>query len=441
MNKTVYSIIAAAAAALTAATPARASEPWTLDSCITYAVQHNIDVERSRLSVTGAELDVTAAKDAFLPQLSAGASQSWSFGRGLTSENIYADRNTSQTGWNVSAELPLFQGLAAKRRLDLSRVNLRMYLAGFDRAKDDVTLNVITAYLQLLYTREVARVAELQRDLSAAEVTRRTELLDAGRIPELDLLEARSQLAQDEVQLVTALNDIDLARLDLTTLLRLPADPTFDVAPLTDDVDDILIPDPQTVYDNAMASLPAVTAGRLAVEAARHSVSVARTGYIPTLSFGTSVSSNYYTVSGIPNPSFSSQMRDNFNTYVGFTLRIPIFDAFTTRNNVRRANIELLNRRLDLDDTAHTLRRQIEQAYTQATAARRRYVSGLTALEATEAAFAAMQAKYDYGRATATEYDQAQTAYIQTRAEQVRNRYELLLRARILDFYNRQPAE
>lgn len=432
MRHILLSIILSATAAGTAA-----AQTWPLDSCISYAVSNNIDVQRSRANARSAELDVTEAKDKFLPTVSAGASQGWNFGRGLTSENIYANRNTSQTGWNVGAELPLFQGLAAKRRLDLSRVNLSRMLTDIDRAEDDVTLNVISAYLQVLYNREIVTVAELQRDLSADEVKRRRELVDAGRIPELDLLQAESQLAQDESTLVSARNDADMALTELRLLLRLPHGAAFDVHPLDGTVDDIIIPDAATVYANAMANLPAVAAARMAITVADRQEALARTGYMPTLSFSASAGSSYYSISGMPNASFASQMRDNFNTYVGFTLRIPVFDAFSTRNAGRRARLQRLTAQLDLEDTEHNLDRAITQAWQKATSARSQYASGTVAEEATRAAFEAMQTKYEYGRANATEYDQAKTSYIKARAEQVRNRYELLLRCRILDFYNR----
>lgn len=411
------------------------AKQWTLDDCIEYAINTNVQVLKSRAEITGGEIEETAAKDAFLPNISAGVNQSWSFGRGLTSENIYANRNTSQTGWQVGAELPLFQGLAAKRRLDQSRTDLRAMVLNLDKVRDDLTLNIISAYLQVLYTRELTSVAKLQRDLSATEVTRRRELLEAGRIPELDLIEAQSQLAQDELTVVTTENDAALALLDLKLLLNLTAESDFDITELNDN--EILIPNPDTVYANALERNSSILLARANIESARAAIKVAQTGYIPTLSFSTSVGSQYYTVSGLSNENFGKQMRDNFNTYVGFSLRIPIFDAFSTRNNIRRAHNRLTTALLDLEDTSNNLYKAINQAYYQAVAADKKVVAGAVAVEATRAAFDAMSAKYDYGRATATEFDQAKTNYIRATSEHLQARYEQLLRSRILAFYNR----
>lgn len=431
-------LLISAAIAVAALPAAAQSAPlWSLDNCITYAIENNIDVMRSRLNTESAQMDVTEAKDRFLPTVQAGASQNWNFGRGLTAENTYANRSTATTSWNIGASLPLFQGLSAKRQLDTSRANLQLMLANVERAKDDVTLNVISYYLQVLYNRELVEVATLQRDLSKAEVERRRELLEAGRIPELDLIEATSQLAQDETSLITAINDAALALTDLRLALNLPRDAEFDIQPLGDDSADVLIPDAATVYANAMANLPAVAASRLAITLADKQVAQARTGYIPTLSFNAAIGSSYYDISGIPNESFSAQMRHNFTPYLGFSLSIPVFDAFRTRNSIRRADLQVLSARLDYDDTARSLDRAITQAWQQATAARSQYQSGIIASEAARAAFEAMQTKYDYGRATATEYDNAKTAYIQSTATRIRNLYELLLRHRILLFYNR----
>ena len=176
---------------------AGATGAWSLDSCINHAVQHNINVRSRILQQRSAELEITEAKDAFLPQVSAGASQGFSFGRGLTANNTYANRNTQQTGFSADMSLPLFQGLSRVRRLDYAKANLRAMVEETESAKDDITLNVISQYLQVLYYGEIYDVACHQLELSQVELNRREVLLENGKIPELDLVQARSQVAQD----------------------------------------------------------------------------------------------------------------------------------------------------------------------------------------------------------------------------------------------------
>lgn len=432
--KQLHTLLLAGAATLSGLTAGAAE--WSLDSCISYAISHNINVRAKALDAASARLDITEAKDRFLPQLEAGASQTFNFGRGLTSENTYADRNTKQFGWNVGLSLPLFQGLSAKRQLDYAKANMNAVLESAEAAKDDVTLRVISQYLQALYTAELHEVALEQVRISEVELQRRETLLEAGKIPELDLTQARSQLAQDRLTAVTTDNDHRMALVDLARLLQLPDVENFEIAPLSDA--DILIPDASTVYSNAVENNHAVKAAGLSIKAAEKSISLARSGYLPRLSLNAGLGSSYYNISGISNAPFHRQMRDNFNKSIGFSLSVPIFDAFTTRNSVRKAEIRRLNAELQLEDTRTSLYNDIRQAYWQAKAALAKKSAAITAREAAREALAAMEEKYNYGRANATEFEEAKSTYIKASSEALQAKYEALLRMRILDFYNRR---
>lgn len=409
---------------------------WTLDECIDYAVAHNISVRQNSLQVNSAELDITEAKDAFLPSLNAGASQTFNFGRGLTSDNTYADRNTSQTGWSVSLSLPLFQGLQAKRRLDLSRASLSVAEQKVEAAKDEVILQIMAQYLQVLYTGEMAQLAYEQMRMSRVELQRRRTLLEAGKIPELDLRQAEAQLAQDSLSAVSADADRTLALFDLSRLMQLPDLTDFDVTPLSRDGELPLLPDAATVAGNATEYNNGLRAARLEINAADRQISLARTGYMPRLSFNAGLGSSYYNISGLDNAPFHRQMRDNFNKSLGFTLSIPIFDAFSTRNSERKARLQKQNAILAYEDAEYRLRTAIGQAWHQADAARRKYDAALAAAEAARLAYEAMTEKYNYGRANATEYEQAKSTYYNAQVQTIQTRYETQLRIRVLDFYN-----
>lgn len=423
-----------AVAALGCAAAAQA-EAWSLDSCISYAVQHNIQVRQRGVERLNAEYAVTEAKDRFLPQVSGYASQSFDFGRGLTSENTYANRNTKSLSLGASLSLPLFQGLQAVRTLAYARINLLAAVEQVEAAKDDITLNIMAQYLQVLYNREIMNIARDQATLSEGELERRRQLFQAGKIAELDVLQAEAQLASDRLTAVNAENDLRLSLTDLAQTLQLQYSEDFDVLPLDDKPG--VLPSIQTVYDNALAYNHGMRAADRNVEAARANVKVAKSGYLPTLSFSAGIGSNWYAVSGYDNPSFGRQMRDNFAKRLGFSLNIPIFDAFSTRNSVRRARAAEVNAQLSRDDVRTRLYNDISSAYVRAVAARNKYTSSEVAVRSAEAAFHAMEEKYNYGRATATEYNETKTAWFRSRSEQVQALYESLLRERILDFYNR----
>lgn len=419
---------------LLAATLGAGARTWTLDECVDYAIEHNINVLSRKLSVREGELSVTEAKDRFLPQLQGYGSQSFNFGRGLTANNTYANRNTSSFSVGANLSLPIFQGLRAVRQLSYSRSALLAQLEEVEVAKDDVTLNVISQYLQALYASEMLQVARVNLGISQAELERRQALLDAGRLPGLDIHEARSQVAQDELSVTNAENDSIIARLDLAQLLNLPSADDFDIAPLPDE--DRLLPSADDVFANALQYNHTMRAGQLQLDAAKKNVSVAKSGYIPTLSFSAGIGTNYYKTSGYQNEGFGAQMRHNFAKSLGFSLSIPIFDAFSTRNSVRRARVQQESLRLQLDDSRNRLYKAIVQAHTQATGAVKKQESARIAVESSLAAFEAMKVKYDNGRANATEFQKAQSTYINSEAQAVQAKYERILRARILDFYN-----
>ncbi len=410
-----------------------ASEKWSLDSCINYAVENNLTVKNREIERLSSELDIIEAKDQFLPQLSASASQSFNFGRGLTSENTYANRNTSNFQWGTSVQLPLFQGLSAVRQLKLSKINLRSMILQVEAAKDNITLNVISQYLQVLYSSELLATAQNQLELSRYELTRQETLLEAGRIPEIDVIQQRAQVAQDQQAVTESENNLTIAKLDLIQLLQLPELDGFDIEPLAES--EPLIRPAEDVYRDAMVSNHSVLAARNNIEAAQASISVAKTGYIPRLSFNAGIGSSYYNLSGVENPSFSRQMRDNLNKYFGFSLSVPIFDAFSTRNRVRKAKLQETTARLQLQDTETTLYKEIQQAYYRAKGAREKYLTGISTEEASRLAFEAMKEKYEMGRSNPTEFEQSKNAYLKTTIDRIQSHYEYILRCRILDFY------
>lgn len=412
---------------------ATADETWTLQRCVDYALENNLTVKNSHLQVDQSEIDVTSAKDAFLPTLSASASEGFNFGRGLTSDNTYADRNTSSFQWGVNMSLPLFQGLSDVRQLKVAKSAMQQYLMEFEAAKDDLTLNIMAQYLQVLYNKEVAKSAISQLSYSTYEVERQKALVDEGKVAEAYLYDAEAQQAQDRLQVITAENDVRVALVNLANLLQLPTADGFDVAPL--DEENPEIPGPDVVYSRALEHNHSILSARQGIVTARDRVSYARSGYMPRLSFDASVGSSYYTVAGYDNQPFATQMRNNFSTYLGLRFSIPIFDAFSTRNNIRRARLQETSARLELDRRESELYKTIQLAYTQATGARDKFLTSSETLDKTRLSFEATRERYALGRATPTDFEQAKNNLFRVEISRISSRYEYLLRYRILRFY------
>lgn len=412
------------------------ADVWSLDSCINYAIEHNISVKAQGAEVRSSEINVISAKSQFLPMVNASAGQSWNFGRGLTAENTYANRNTSSTSWNAGLSIPVFSGLQNIRQLQQAKAGLKAVIERHEAIKDDIELNVIMAYLQVLYCTELHQVALHQVDLSKYQLSLQEALVEAGKIPEIDMLEARSQLAQDELSVTQAENNRILALVDLAQLLELDNIDDFEIKPLDDDVKMLYSVD--DVYQNALVFNHAIRAARYNVDATEKGIALAQSGYVPKLSFSAGLGSSYYTVTGIEHASFSKQMKDNFNTYLGFSLNIPIFDGLTTRNSVKRARVQHVASKLQYDEAENQLFKSIQQAYHQAVAAEKKAASCVIAENAAIKAFEAMTEKYEMGRATPTEYQQAKVKALTATEERIQAYYEQILRLRILDFYNRR---
>ncbi len=409
------------------------AETWTLENCVSYALTHNLSVKARQLNIESGQLQLTEAKDRFLPSLNASAGESLNFGRGLTANNTYADRNTTNFQWGASLQLPLFQGLSEYRQIKVAKSNLQQLLYEHEAAKDNVTLNIISQYLQVLYAKEVHASALSQLSHTTYEVGRQKALLEAGKVPEADLLDAESQKAQDELQVVTSENDIKVSLVELANLLQLPDVGNFDIAPIPED--EPIIPTAESVFNAAMMHNNSILAASQSIKTAEHNISLAKSGYIPRLSFNAGIGSSYYTVGGYVNDPFSAQMKHNFSTYVGVSLSIPIFDAFSTRNSVRQAKLQHLSAQLQLDQQSTDLYKTIQLAYYQACGAREKYLASLSTLEKTRRSFAATQEKYNLGRATPAEFEQAKNNLFRIEISSIQSHYEYLLRHRILIFY------
>ncbi len=433
MIRCVFRIVLVVVGVFVVATDSSA-ERWTLEKCVDYALEHNIEVQQRLLEVRQGELAVCEQKDQVLPRLSGYGSENFSFGRGLTADNTYANRNTSSFSVGAQLSLPLFQGLRVVRGTKYSNTSLRVLVEQSEAVKDNVTINVIAQYLQALYARENLEVARMSLTVAKDELYRREQLLEAGKIPELDLYEARAQVSRDELTVVNAVNDSIMAVLDLANLLNLENDGSFDITPLEEE-GDMSIPSVEQVWSAMLIDNHSLRAASIQREAAQQNVDLAKTGYIPTLSFSAGLGTNYYKTSGFNNESFGDQMRNNFSKSLGFSLNIPIFDGFSTRNSIARANLQQLNAELNMENTRQSLYKTITTAHAQAIAAERKEKTSDTTVESTKAAFDAMRVKYDNGRANATEYEKSKADYLNALADRLQARYERLLRTRILRFY------
>lgn len=423
--------------------PVHAQQAWTLKKCIDYAIEHNLTIKQQEASAEQSKIELSTAKNSRLPDLNGSASHSFSFGRSLQADNTYNSINTQNTGFSLSTSVPLFTGLQIPNNIALSKLNLQAALEDLNAAKENVSIQVASSYLQVLFNDELARVAHEQVDLSREMLVQREAYFRNGKASESELYEAKSRVAQDELSAVQADNDYQLALLDLSQLLELPSPDGFAiVSPQTDAVENLGTPlPPAEIYADALLIKPVIKAAQYRLEGAQKSIRIAQSAYYPQLSLGAGLSTNYYKMSGMDNAGFGSQLRDNFSQYVGLTLSIPIFNRLATRNRVRSARIQQTTLGWQLEDSKKTLYKEIQQAYYNTLSAQTQYTSSRTAAEAAKASFDLMKERYMNGKANATEFNESRTAWMRAVSDQLQAKYNYIFRFKILDLYRGVPLE
>ena len=412
---------------------------WDLRECCTYAVEHNISIKQRENNREQRELQLSTAKNSRLPDLNASASESFSFGRGLTLDNTYTNRSTSSTSFSLGTSVPLFTGFQIPNQIKLNQLNLEAATKDLEKAKNDIRTQVAQAYVQILFNMEIADVAKRQIEIDSQQVVRLQAFVNNGKASQAQLSQQLSTLAQAHLTATQAENNLQLAILALTQLLELPSPEGFSVVrpSLTSHLSSLTsyLPSPEAIYQEALGIKPEVQAEQLRLTAAERNIDIAKAGNYPTLNLSAGLQSNYYKTNGVKAESFASQMKNNFSQYIGINLNVPIFNRFQTRNSIRSAKIDRENQLLQLENVKKSLYKEIQQVYYNAVAADSKYHSSELAAQSSKDAFTLTQAKYENGKATITEFNEAKNNYLKAESDLVQARYEYLYQSALLDFY------
>lgn len=429
-------------AALALAGSIRAQQGWTLDRCIDYALENNIQIRQSDIAARTRDVDLNSARSNRLPGVSASASQSWSFGRSLTIDNTYANTNTASTSFSIGADMTLFAGGRISGNIQNARLGLDAAMADLERIKDDVRVQVAQAFIQIVYNRSILDVAQGQVTIDSMQVERLTALAAIGKASSAEVASQRATLAQSQLSVTQAQNNLNMSILTLTQLLELPSPEGFDV--IQPDADDIefSIPDsPEQIYAQALDIKPAVKSEEIRLQQAANSIDIAKGGYYPTLSLSAGAGTGYYTSSNRTSDNFGSQIKNNFGPHVGLNLSIPIFSRNSNRNSVRSAQLNMMNQEMQLDNVKKQLYKEIQQAYYNAVASKSRYESSQEVEVSAQESFQLVQAKYEGGKASITEFNESKNRLVTAQADVIKYRYEYLFNTALLEFYRNSSFE
>ena len=472
-----------------AASPAPApvpTGPWTLQRAVDYALTHNLGVRQSELNSQQQEATQRINRAALLPTAGLSGSQNFNFGTNRDPfTNQFQQLNVRSNNFQASAQLTLFAGFQLRNAVRQGQLDSEAARVDIDKARNDLSLNVCSSFLQLLLAQELIRASEARMASVREQVTRSEKLLRAGAVAEGNLLDSRAQLAGEERTLVTAQNQLALAQLALVQQLNLDpaAAARFEVvAPSLPDPSALAAAtateqDPNAAYELARQRLPEVKAADLRVLSARRGLDIAQGAYYPRLTVAGGVSTGFSSVrrqqvvrsdqfSKVPvfqlaptapggvvptnfvtlQPSFEAlpyrfidQLADNRGEFVQFSLNVPILNGLQSRVGVQRAQVNIQQVELRAEQVRLQLRQSIQQSSADAVAAQRRYAASARQVEALTLAFRNAEIRFNNGLLNGTDFNIARNNLTAAESDMIQAKYEFFFRQKVLDFYQGKP--
>ncbi len=422
---------------------AGAQELWSLERCINYALENNIMIKQQELNTMISENSLLQARMNRLPSMNANTQQSFNFGRTLDFQtNTYIDRNTRSLSANASTQLTLFNGFQITNSIKQNDLDLMASLADLDKLKNDISLNIASAYLQILFNKELLNIAENQLSITRQQVERTARLVEAGSLPRGNLLEIQAQEASDNLRVVNTNSQLTMSYLTLTQLLELPAPEDFEIE--IPDFDEVQVVSPQyqvdPVYEAALETQPQIKSSELQLSSSETGLSIAKGRRSPRLFLSGSYGSGYQEVTSerddfFETPSFREQMKNNQSTTFSMGLSIPIFNSWQVNTAIANARIGVMNAEYSMQRTKNQLYQEIQQAYTDVVAAHENFRATEAALESIEESFRHTEQRFEVGMVTTVEFNQALNQLTTTRSELLRAKYEYIFQSNILEFY------
>jgi outer membrane protein len=407
-----------------------------------------------------------------LPDLNANATNVWNFGQTIDMyTNTFATSTVRSNNFYLQSSTTLFSGLTKVNTIKQNSINLLASQYDLDVLKNDISLAVAGYFLDMLLNLELLDVAKNQIEITKGQVSRMTKLVEAGSSAKGDLLNVQAQEAAEDLAVVQAENRLIISRLSLQQLIDLPVSPDFQIEkPLLKPVEEPKgLLTPEQVFNFAVEKRPEIKSADLRVQSAQKSLAIARGVLYPSLSFGgswgtgysgasqevestvmkreaigmTGISMDtvwgYYPSSTYRKKDFSRQIIDNNNKSLGFYLHIPIFNGWSGRTNISLAKIQQEKAELDLDIQKRDLRKNIEQAYADASASLQQYNASLQKVTAQEESFKYTQQKFDVGMMTSFDYNNSKKDLTKAQSELLQAKYDFIFKTTILDFYMGKP--
>ena len=417
---------------------AQAAEEWSLEQCISYALEHNTDIATGQLEVESGKVNLNSARMSRLPELSASLGGNVYFGRSPSRDASYIDNSQISGSLGISANVPVYQGLRIKHEIDKAKIDFEAATHNLELARKNISLNIASLFLQVMYDKELVSIAESQLELSSSQLELYRGQYESGRVSRSEVVRNESLVAADRASLTQNENTYVLALLDLRQAMNLPD--SIAIVPVMKDMEVPRIeeiPALSQIYDQSVRLHPSIKYAEASLESSLLALKSAKSSYQPTVYFsagyGNSVYSNLTDKS--MNTSFWNQLQGNGNEYIGLSISIPIFSRNTVRNNVKLSKLNVTRQELVLSESQKALKKEIEQAYYGAIAAYSTLNTSQKALEAALLAFENEKASLESGRSDMYDYANAKAEVEKAQATLAHSKYDFILRVKILRFY------
>ena len=401
-------------------------------------------LKQSQLNTQYQQNNLTGKKSLRLPNLNGQVSQNQNYGRSLTYDNTYKNVNSAQTDFGLGTQVTIYQGMQINNSIKKTELDLKASLEDLAKAKDDLSLNIASTFLEILFAKELVKVSEDQLVITGQQQKQSQEKVNAGSLANGALMEIEAQAAREELNLVDAKNQLQLAKLKLAQMLELAFTDQFDVEiPSLPEVNaQTSVITSQDVYLTALKQRPEIRGAEYRLQSTEFQLKMAKSALYPTLT----AYANYYNLynnkySDLNGKSinFSDQLSNNQRKGLGMQLDIPIFNRLQSKVQVDNAKIQVLNTQLELEGTKKVLRQEIETVQTTAIAAYNRFKSSEKAVASMKEAFRYSEEKFNVGMVNAVEYNTSKTNLVKASSDLLSAKYEFIFRSKILDFYRGIP--
>ena len=417
------------------ATAQEASKTWTLQECLDYAYQNNIQVRQSRNNQLSGIEDTKQAKAALFPSLVASTTQSYT---NYPSSEV-TDNNSYTGTYGITAGMTIFEGGKLRTEVKRQKVQNQMDALSVEESVNDIRIAIVQAYMQCLYAADAVRINRSTAEASKAQRDRAEEMLRAGSISRVDFAQLQSQYSSDEYQVVVASSTLDNYKLQLKQLLELDIMEEMNPAVPGVKEENVLkaLPSKDEVYATALKVMPQIRRGELGIEAAKLEEKSARAGFFPSISLSASVGTGHMSNNDCES---GSQIWNRFNENVGLTLNIPIFSNRKNRTAVNKAKIALNDSYLEWTSLQKELLRNVESAYLDAVSAQAQYLSAREKEKYARESYELTSEQFRVGVKNTVELITAQNEYSAAQQQVLQAKYLTLLSIELLNIYQGLPA-